>query len=273
MKNFLLVPNFDRNPLPFVRRAVEFLRQKGCSVFCQKEDEGKFDAAVCSDPASIDCILVFGGDGTMLKNVKKYLSWQKPFAGINTGKVGYLADIDPEATEAALASILNGKFSKEERVTLKISVGEKTVTAINEAVLHRSTAHVLGVEIGVNGQRVEPVRADGIIVATPTGSTAYNLSAGGPILTPNSRSMVVTPVCAHSLTIRPVVIGGGDIVTITVKSADEPAFINVDGEYVDSLPTDASVNVSLSEKTFTLLRLSEGSFFTVLRNKLSTWEQ
>ena len=273
MKNFLLVPNFDRNPLPFVRRAVDFLRAKGCSVFCQKEDEGKFDAAVCVDPALIDCILVFGGDGTMLRNVKKYLSWQKPFAGINTGKVGYLADIEPEATETALAAILDGKYSKEERVTLRVSIGDKTVIGINEAVLRRSATHILAVEIKINGQRVEPVRADGVIVATPTGSTAYNLSAGGPILTPNSRSMVVTPVCAHSLTIRPVVIGGSDIVSLMVKNTDEPAFINVDGENVDSLPTGAFVNVSVSEKTFTLLRLSEGSFFTVLRNKLSTWEQ
>ncbi len=273
MKNFLLAPNFKRNSLPFVKRAVEFLKKNGCVVYCREEDKGLFDADVCPGKDAVDCILVFGGDGTMLKNIKRFISWQKPFAGINTGKVGYLADIDPEKTENALASILGGRYSTEERVTLKIEIGDKVVTGVNEAVLHRASAHVLGLEIGVNGQRIEPVRADGMIVATPTGSTAYNLSAGGPILTPNSRSMVVTPVCAHSLTTRPVVIGGDDVVTLTVKSADEPAFINVDGENVASLSTDSSVNVSVSEQTFTLIRLSEGSFFTVLRNKLSTWEQ
>ncbi len=209
----------------------------------------------------------------MLKAIKKYLPYKKPFAGINTGRVGYLSDIDPEKVEEALGNIFTSDYSTEERATLRVQTKEESFLGVNEAVVHRSSAHVLGVEIGVNGQRIEPVRADGILVATATGSTAYNLSAGGPILMPTSKNMVVTPICAHSLSARPIVIGGEDKISLTVCSSDEPAFINVDGDNVGSLKQDQSIEIFIGEETFTLLRLSEGSFFTVLRNKLSTWEQ
>ena len=273
MKNFLLVPNFKRNSLPFVLKAVDFLQKKGCNVFCQEEDVEILRIERCSDFHKIDCFLVFGGDGTMLKSIKKYLCYKKPFAGINTGKVGYLADVDPEKTEKALDLILAGKYSVEERSLLRVELNDKSFLGVNEAVLHRASAHVLGVEIDVNGQRIEPVRADGILVATPTGSTAYNLSAGGPILMPTSKNMVITPVCAHSLSVRPIVIGGEDTVTMSVSNADVPAFVNVDGENVGTLSQGENVDISVAQETFTLLRLSEGSFFTVLRNKLSNWEQ
>ncbi len=273
MKSFLLVPNFKRNSLPYVERAVAFLRQNGCRVFCQEEDFGKFDAEKCVDVSLIDCVLVFGGDGTMLKAIKKYLLYNKPFAGINTGKVGYLSDIEPEKVEKALGDLLRNDFSVEKRCTLSIKTKEGVFSGVNEAVLHRSSAHVLTVELGVNGLRVEPIRADGILVATPTGSTAYNLSAGGPILMPTAKNMVVTPICAHSLSARPIVIGGEDKVSLTVSSCDDSAFINVDGENVCTLSCGEVVEISVSENVFTLLRHSEGSFFTVLRNKLSTWEQ
>ena len=277
MKNFLLVPNFERNSLPYVRRAEAFLREKGCAVYCRAEDASLIGADVCRDTdedmQKIDCILVFGGDGTMLKAIKRYLIFQKPFVGINTGKVGYLSDVDPERLEESLGRVLEGQYSIEKRVTLRVETDEGVFVGVNEAVLHRASAHVLGVEMTVNKQRIEQVRADGIMVATPTGSTAYNLSAGGPILIPGSKNMVITPICAHSLSIRPIVIGAGDTVMLTVGSADEPAFVNVDGEKASVLEQGASVKISLSDCYFTLLRLSEGNFFTVLRNKLLTWEQ
>lgn len=273
MKSFLLVPNFKRNSLPFAKEAIEFLYKRGCRVYCQKEDKDLLNVEVCVDPSQVDCILVFGGDGTMLKTIKKYLSEKKPFAGINTGKVGYLADIEPENTQSALDQILKGNYFTEERATLCVRQNGKVRVGVNEAVLHRASAHVLGVEISVNGQRIEPVRADGILVATPTGSTAYNLSAGGPILLPTSKSLVITPICAHSLSVRPIVIGQEDVATLSVKSADVSAFVSIDGENAEPLAQGEQIDISVSKETFTLLRLSEGGFFTVLRNKLSTWEQ
>ncbi len=270
-KSFLLLPNFERNSLPSVRAATGFLREKGCRVFCEKGDENKFDAEVY-DGQNIDFILVFGGDGTMIGSVKKYIDLKKPFIGVNTGKLGYLTDIEPSGVAEALDALLQNRFFTEERVTLTVTTHGATFSAVNEVALQRNEAHLISAEIAINGQLFQPLRADGVLVATPTGSTAYNLSAGGPVLMPSAKNMVITPVCAHSLSARPVVVGNGDVVTIALKAGGESASLAIDGKKIAVLTENEGVKIAVSGRTFSLLRLREGSFFGALRHKLSNWE-
>jgi len=246
--------------------ATGFLRKNGCEVFCREEDAEKIDVPVCRDLHTIDCFLIFGGDGTMLQSVKKYISYQKPFAGINTGTLGFLSDVEPQNTERALRDLLDGRYQEEKRSTLSVTVGEKKYTAVNEIGLQRVGGRVLTAEIIVDEKWHETVRADGVLVASSTGSTAYNLSAGGPILSPTSRSYVVTPVCAHSLTVRPVVLGENETVCLQVLGQAQ-AMLYLDGDNISLC--EQAVKVTGSENTFTLLRLHDGNFFSVLRNKLS----
>lgn len=216
-----------------------------------------------------DMAIVFGGDGTILNSCRVLLEAGVPVMGVNVGHLGYLAAAEPETCINNLQRVLNGDYFIEERATLVAELNGEKYLGINEAVLDRGSApHLININVEVNGQEIYKVRADGIMVATPTGSTAYNLSAGGPIIVPGAKSLVITPICAHSLAARPIVVADNDVVTLTVAGKSEEPKLSMDGIKVD-IDNISKMTVKVGEKTFKLIRTGDNKFFTTLRKKLS----
>ncbi|MDO5090732.1 MAG: NAD(+)/NADH kinase [Cardiobacteriaceae bacterium] len=223
----------------------------------------------------IDLAIVIGGDGTFLYAGRSLLEKNIPLVGINTGRLGFLADLPQESLETSLAAILDGHYRRERRHTLAICVthqGRDTARffAINDAVIHkRSMARMIEVDVFTRGEYLSHYRADGLILATPTGSTAYALSAGGPIIEPTLDAMLVVPICPHTLTQRPVVIDGQSDIEVRVSASSiKDVQLTIDGQAEHPLnPTD-SITIRRAEK-LTVIHPADYQFQSRLRQKLN----
>lgn len=268
MKKIIVVGNAKKQQTAsLMESCAEYLDGKGIL-----HTEVYFSKKEVSHPMweeKADMAIVFGGDGTILNTCRNLLDAGIPVMGVNVGHLGYLAAAEPDNCLKNLQRVLNGDYFIEERVTLVAELNGEKYIGINEAVLDRGSApHLININVEVNGQEIYKVRADGIMVATPTGSTAYNLSAGGPVIVPNAKSLVITPICAHSLAARPIVVADNDVVTLTVAGKSEEPKLSMDGVRVDVNNID-KMTVKVGEKTFKLIRTGENKFFTTLRKKLS----
>ncbi len=228
----------------------------------------------------LDLIVTLGGDGTLLRGARQAAGLDAPVLGVNLGRLGFLTSVAESEVEDAIAAVGSGRYRLERRRCLEASVwrdGEEVSDswyAFNDFVIHKSgVARVtrLGLSVGTrHGERetVGSFSGDGVIVATPTGSTAYSLSAGGPIVVPGVQCILVTPICPHSLAVRPLIIPAD--VDVRVRSVDrsEELVLTVDGQEVQPLDPDDEVRVKRSDLAISLVRLPEGSFFTTLRRKL-----
>lgn len=203
----------------------------------------------------------FGGDGTFIRVAKALLGSGVPLLGINMGKVGYLSDCDPDAAPRTLARLLAGPRAIEERIALSISIGDRAFAAINELAISRgASGHVLSLRVRTGVAPDLAFRADGVIVCTPTGSTAYNLSAGGPILAPSVKAVCVAPVCPYSPDAKPLVIPDDAIVTITAKNyrPDEAlARLIVDGAV--AAPVEDGVEITIAKRPEPVLLIRAAS--------------
>jgi NAD+ kinase len=221
----------------------------------------------------IDIAVALGGDGTMLAASTLVADEGVPVLGINLGRLGFLTPFDLEQAEAALAAAVAGDLGTSERMRLAVTYtpsGEAPVTrmGLNDAVIHQgSMARLIEVEVRLDGELVSYYRADGLIVATPTGSTAYNLAAGGPIIQTGLRAMVLTPICPHSLTNRPLVVPGSSSVTMTLHNDSLGVVLTVDGQWAHSfLPSD-HIEIAAAERPLVVFD-SEKRYFDILREKL-----
>lgn len=229
-------------------------------------------------PEGTQCILVLGGDGTLIQAARDTVDRGIPLLGINLGNLGYLAEIEKSGIVDALDSLMTDVYTLEPRMMLEGTVcrkgsGDIHNLALNDIVVNRAGAlRVIDYEIYVNGEFLNRYSADGIIVSTPTGSTGYSLSAGGPIVSPMASMIVVTPICPHTLTARSIVLSGEDQVTIRLGSGRrverEEAFATFDGEVSVPIATGDYVEIRKSEKTADILKISKISFLEVLRNKM-----
>lgn len=229
-------------------------------------------------PEGTQCILVLGGDGTLIQAARDTVNRRIPLLGVNLGNLGYLAEIEKAGVLDAMDSLMADDYTLEPRMMLEGLVCRKregTVRnlAFNDIVVNRAGAlRVIDYEIYVNGEFLNRYSADGIIVSTPTGSTGYSLSAGGPIVSPMASMIVVTPICPHTLTARSIVLSGEDQVTIRLGAGRrvdrEEAFATFDGEVSVPIATGDYVEIQKSEKTAELLKISKISFLEVLRNKM-----
>lgn len=223
--------------------------------------------------ASVDVLVALGGDGTMLRAARLVADAGKPVLGINLGQLGFLAMFSPEDAKAAVSDALAGRLPTAERMRLAVTYrrgGAKSVVrhALNDAVLHQGAmARLIDVEAFCDDQLIAEYRADGLIVATPTGSTAYNMAAGGPIVVPGQAAMTLTPICAHALTNRPLVLGARSVLRLRLAADPRGAILTVDGQWGCSfLPGDV---VEMTEATRPLVMYaSSQSFFDVMRDKL-----
>ena len=219
---------------------------------------------------TVDLIIVFGGDGTLLNSARKYLDYEIPILGINMGKVGFLTDIKVDNFEKSLSDILDGNYLIEERNLVSAKFNETHLYGLNEVVIHSgSYAQLMRYQLSVNDKIVYEQRSDGLIVATPTGSTAYALSAGGPIIHPSLDVWTILPMLPQSLSSRPFIISSEEKVIINLfDGPNEQAKICVDGQDDIDLPFNEEISISKMKKTLKLVHPKDNDFFEACREKL-----
>jgi NAD+ kinase len=222
----------------------------------------------------LDLIVVLGGDGTMLGAARLVGARQIPVLGVNFGWLGYLTEFTLEEMFPALEDVRAGNFFVEPRMMIDVELkrGGEIVAAhraLNDAVVNKAApARMIELECFINGMFVNGFRADGMIVATPTGSTAYSLSAGGPIVHPSMSAIVLTPICPHMLSNRPVIVPGESVVDLIFKRAEEELMLTTDGQSCVSLLPDDRITLRRSPAKFNLVRPTNRNYFEVLRTKL-----
>jgi len=222
----------------------------------------------------VDLILVLGGDGTMIATARMIGDTEVPVLGVNYGGLGYLAEFRIEELFAALESILAGNYKLQRRLMLSIELrrGEKIVTGdrvLNDAVVNKSAlARIIEIETYLNEQFVNSFRADGLIVSTPSGSTAYNLSAGGPVIFPSMNAVVITPICPFTLSNRPIVVPDDSLIEVRLKTGNEEVALTLDGQVGFPLQVGDRIVIRKSNTTFNLIQPANRNYFDVLRDKL-----
>jgi len=221
-----------------------------------------------------DLIVVLGGDGTILNVVAMAGKALKPIFGINVGSLGFLTCVNSSAYREAVDAIASGRISYSKRSLLSVELRTNKralsiVHALNDAVVSRGDlSRLIKLDAKVDGEALTEFNADGLIIATPTGSTAYSLSAGGPILAPESGVLVVTPICPHVLTNRSIIISDSSVIEISPGSTEYPCFLSVDGRDPVRVPGSARIAIRRAKLTLQLGFLPKVSFFSVLRHKL-----
>lgn len=275
MKRFLLIANEAKDPDGvYTQRITAFIEKHGGEAVCVK-NEGQALGKAGTD--RIDCALVLGGDGTLLRAAGNMMDSDIPLMGINLGTLGYLAEVESACAEEAVERLLKDEFVREERMMLfgrVLTGGDEEGHALNDVVISRcGSLQILSVRIYVNGRFLNDYRADGVIVSTPTGSTGYNLSAGGPIVEPSASLMLMTPICAHTLNTRSIVFSPEDEITVEIPRGkdghEQTVEANFDGSHTITLRTGDRIMIRKSEKTTGIIRLNTESFLTVLHKKMS----
>src|SRR3989449_2868172 len=239
--------------------------------FKSKDIEATLDPGLA---AKADLTIVVGGDGTLLAAARLLGDRQIPILAINHGGLGFLTEVTLEEMYPAIERVLAGQFITEHRMMMDIEVsrGNKRLVhyrALNDVVINKGTlSRMIELESRVDGQYVSKFRADGLIVATPTGSTAYNLSAGGPIIFPTMSAMIITPICSHTLTNRPIVLPPGVKVEIVLRSSQDDVQLTVDGQVGLKLEMNDQIIVEKSNGAVKLVAPADKNYFDVLRGKL-----
>lgn len=225
-------------------------------------------------PPKVDLILVLGGDGTMIATARMLGDCEVPVIGVNYGGLGYLAEFRIEELFTALESILAGDYKLEKRVMLAVELwrGDELVTrnrVLNDVVMNKSAlARIIQIDTYLNDQFVNSFRADGLIVSTPTGSTAYNLSAGGPIIFPTMNTVVITPICPFTLSNRPIVVPDDSVIDVRLMTEKEDVALTLDGQVGFPIHARDRVIIRKSNTTFNLVQPKNRNYFDLLRDKL-----
>ena len=228
------------------------------------------------DPAAIDLLVTFGGDGTLLRGARLVAPCEVPILGVNFGRVGFLTSVSRDDTIHALESFAAGDYRISSRATLDAVLRDaddevaSEWIALNDVVLHKGgVARVVRFQVLIDDDPMGPISADGLVIASPTGSTAYSLSAGGPVVVPSLEAIIVTPICAHSLGVRPIVVRGDATVRVEPSApANEDLHVSVDGQQMATLHAGGTLEVRTSPRKVLLVRFAESGFFPRLRDKL-----
>lgn len=288
MKHFLIYTNTHKDKkLTNTRHIKEYLETKGQKVtvwadesrWQEKQKNAGRDDIPEGIPGDVDCMIVLGGDGTVLQAARETKRLQIPIIGVNLGTLGYMTEIEPEGLEEALDRLIAGDYQQENRMMLngKAFLAEGRTEegwALNDIVISRSgSLQIIKFIIYVNGQFLHDYDADGVIVTTPTGSTGYNLSAGGPLVEPKARLIMVTPICPHTLNQRSIILSPEDVIEIEIPQGREGRVqtleANFDGSHVIPLRTGDRIRIVKSEKSTEFIQLNQVSFLEVLHKKMA----
>ena len=266
----------SREALRTAAELAEWLGRRGLGVSLDESTlraRGDIGAEPLHADSEVDLVVVLGGDGTML-SVARTLGRPVPILGVNLGTLGFLTEVGRSELYPSLVRVLAGRYELEERSLLRVELhrGGGQVQGwdvLNDAVIAKSAlARIVSLSLKVDDNLVGHFRADGLIVSTPTGSTAYNLSAGGPILTPDLPVAVVTPICPHTLSLRPLVVPDTSTMVITLETDREEVYLTLDGQEGSSVGYRNRIQICRSDLTVQLVKASGRTFFDGLRNKL-----
>ena len=264
--------------LEAARRLVRVLRENDVCVSMNSSlSEALCTSSLCDVCGFADCdmLIVLGGDGTILHALDYAVPNDLPILGINLGRLGFLLEVELGDLERDIALVLEGKYSIDERMIMCIEgCDHDSMFALNEIVITRATPEVciLSLEYMANGTVVNRIAGDGLIVASATGSTAYSLSAGGPIISPGLDCFVLTPICPHMLNVRPVVLSASDRITVRLTDDRNEARAVLDSRKIIPLKEEgASITIRRSDRCAKFIRLHDRNYFDLLRGKLSEW--
>ncbi|MEW6724381.1 MAG: NAD(+)/NADH kinase [Bacillota bacterium] len=285
MQTFSIIPNLDKvRALETSQALVNWLEERGLQVRLEKEiaamlnrpELGHDEAAIMG---GVDVIIVLGGDGTLLNVAKKAAAAESPILGVNLGHLGFLTEIELPDLFSSLERVVNGRYLIERRMMVEAEVrrqGRQTdrFLALNEVVISKGPfARLINLETYVDDNLVASYPGDGLIVATPTGSTAYSFSAGGPIVSPSIDVLVITPICPHSFYARSVIVSRDETVRVQVRASHRETMITIDGQRGYYLRPEDEIVVRRSQEEVRLIRLEGWSFYDVLRRKLRSGDQ
>ncbi|MCQ2285628.1 MAG: NAD kinase [Bacteroidales bacterium] len=283
MKIAVYIRYFDSESLGFIQMVLQSLREKNCELVLYEpfvrdcgmaeiaENHASFSTPNELD-ASIDYLFSLGGDGTFLDAANLIADKNIPLVGINTGRIGFLTSINKGNFKECLEWLFAGDFELEERSLLHVDCDAPLVIpsnfALNDVTIHPSIdGSINSISVWMDGQKINTYWADGLIVATPTGSTAYSLSCGGPILPPSAAGMVITPIASHSLSVRPIVLPDSAIITLMVESRTKQFSLSLDSHKV-VLPHLSKITITKEKFKIRSVRFHSADFFSVIREKL-----
>ncbi len=261
-----------------VADVIPWLLSRGVKVYLDQAPDISLSEALSivpqqEIPSLVDVVVVFGGDGTMLYAARIVAESGVPILGINLGLLGFLTEVKPEEMHAALERLLTGEYQLEDRMLLEVEIfkREQSVSryfALNDAVINKGAlARIIELEVSVNSQLVTLTRSDGLIISTPTGSTGYSLSAGGPILYPTLTAFILTPICPHTLANRPVVVPDGAVVGVCLRHGTD-VMLTVDGQVGTPLEQGDCLHIKKAAPMLHLVQSIGSPFFKLLREKL-----
>ena len=270
--------------VPIVRNVMEWLQPKKIEIYIEEEMKNLLtprplgtDVYVVGKkeiPSHAEMIIVLGGDGTLLSVARLVGDHEVPILGVNLGGLGFLTEITLEELYRVLERVIQGDFVTDERVVLNAAVirrGERMAefVVLNDAVINKGAlARIIDLETTINGEYLTTFKSDGLIISTPTGSTAYNLSAGGPIVYPSLHCMIITPICPHTLTNRPIVIPDDVEIRAYLKTKQQEVILTLDGQQGFSLEYEDVVEIRKAEGRILLIKSPYRHYFELLREKL-----
>ena len=279
MRNFRLITNaYKDKDLHLSHRIAAYIEDKGGRAGISVSNiEGVVaeDFPLTEIPEDTECIIVLGGDGTLIRAATKVESLGIPLIGVNLGTLGYLCELEETSVFEAIDRLMADNYTLEERIMLSAQIdgSDRTQLALNDVVIHwAGDLSMLQLGVYVNGKFLTTYHADGIIVATPTGSTGYNLSAGGPIVDPKSNMLLLTPINAHDLNGQSIVLSADDVVEIEMGSRrfqhDEKACVSFDGDTTIHLKVGDRIRVAKGNSVIQICKLNNQSFLEILRKKM-----
>ncbi len=284
MDRFLIITNKEKDTdLRVTTKIVAYIEQAGKRAFLSSVLSVLEEAGTVTFPKDIDCAIVLGGDGTIIQAANDLMTHNIPILGVNMGTLGFLAEIEEHHIPEALERLFKDDYSIENRIMIEADVihaskhqpiPEQTMgSALNDVVIARKGfSRIISLGIYVNDVLVDNFRGDGVIISTPTGSTAYNLSAGGPIVMASAGVMVITPICPHSLSPRSIVVSAEDTIKVIVgkskKTQEAEAIVTFDGDKVIDLGTDDIILMKKAKYNTKLIKLNHTGIYEILRSKL-----
>ncbi len=283
MNSFFIMTNRSKDPeLKETMKISNYLKEKGvdCEIaeFKKSDQNGSEKGRyICEVPENVDICIVLGGDGTMLQAAANVIDRNIPIIGVNLGTLGYLAEVELSAYKEAMDMLVSGEYVIEDRMMLQgvLRQGEKASQkhyALNDIVVRSSTLQVNNFNIYVNDMPLTKYQADGIILSSPTGSTGYNMSAGGPIVDPKAQILLLTPICPHTINTRTIVLSEHDKVTVEIdegrNSNKQILMAAMDGAENEQLKSGDRIDICAADKVTRIVKLHSESFLHILRKKL-----
>lgn len=276
-----IMPHTGKNlALKLTKKTVDYLESKSIipwidgetAALIERNDLAQTEGRI----KELDVMVVLGGDGTLLRAARTISDYNVPVLGVNVGHLGFLTELEADKIETALEMIINKNYTLDERMFIECTVFRNkrlvaSYRALNDAVITRGTfARIIQLSTYVDAQHVVDYLADGIIIATPTGSTAYSLSAGGPIVEPSLDSLIITPICPHTLAARSVVVRHDSVVEVNVEANHEDMMLTIDGQIGFPLQSYDLIKVVQSSIKAKFVKLHQRSFFTILNNRMKS---